>query len=136
MGTVDGYGAAGAGAPCFPGNDNTTLDAKLKASGFVDADPTTLPEAMARIGAAKEQCTGQQTRGYPNKLLKGMPDDHIAIYLTGVIRAYSRIKPCETRNQGYAAAAVAASIFMSPDDAQPIAVMTPALAEGCKGPKQ
>lgn len=135
MGTVDGFGAAGKGSPCFPGNDNTGLDAKLKAAGFAEADPATLAEAMTRIGTAKEQCTGQQSRGYPNKLLKGMPDDHLATYLTGVVRAYSRIQPCEAKNQAYAAATAAAAVFIGDDDAQPVSILAPALAEGCKGPK-
>lgn len=135
MGTVDGFGAAGKGAPCFPGNDNTGLDAKLKAAGFSDADPATLAEAMTRIGTPKEQCTSQQSRGYPNKLLKGMPDDHLATYLTGVVRAYSSVQPCEAKNQAYAGAAAAAAVFIGQDDAQPVSVLAPALAEGCKGPK-
>lgn len=135
MGTVDGFGAAGKGAPCFPGNDNTGLDAKLRTAGFSDSDPATLAEAMEKIGTPKERCTAQQSRGYPNKLLKGMPDDHLATYLTGVVRAYSRVQPCEPKNQAYAGAAAAAAVFIGQDDAQPVSVLAPALVEGCKGPK-
>lgn len=134
MGSVDGYAAAGTGAPCFPGNDNTGLDSKLKQAGFTDADPATLPEAMAKIAAPKEQCTGTQMRGYGNKLLKTMPDDHLATYLTGVVRAYSRIKACPAKAQGYAAATVTAAIFTGSDEAQPVTIIAPALVEGCKGP--
>lgn len=133
MGSVDGFASAGAGAPCFPGQNNSTLDEALKKGGFGDKDPDALPEALTKLSSPKEQCQTAGRRGYSNNLLKTMPDPHLATYLTGLIRSYARIKPCPAEAQGYAAAMVTTAVFASPDEAQPIEVIAPALTEGCKG---
>lgn len=133
MGSVDGFASAGAGAPCYPGQNNSTLDAALKDKGFGTQDPDALPEALTKLSAPKEQCQAPAKRGYSNNLLKTMPDQHLATYLTGLVRSYARIKSCPSDAQGYAAAMVTTAIFASPDDAQPIDVIQPALVEGCKG---
>lgn len=133
MGSVDGFASAGAGAPCFPGQNNSTLDEALGKQGFGAKDPDALPEALTKLSAPKEQCQAPAKRGYSNNLLKTMPDQHLATYLTGLIRSYARIKSCPADAQGYAAAMVTTAIFASPDDAQPIDVIQPALVEGCKG---
>lgn len=133
MGSVDGFASAGPGAPCFPGQNNSTLDEGLKKAGFGQKDPDALPEALTKLAASKDQCQSAGKRGYSNDLLKTMPDPHLATYLTGLIRSYARIKPCPAETQGYAAAMVTTAVFASPSEAQPIDVIAPALAEGCKG---
>jgi hypothetical protein len=135
MGSLDGFSAAGPGSPCFPGSDNQSIDAKLGAAGFADRNPDGLPAELKKLSAPAEQCTGPGLRGYGNKLLKTMPDAHLATYLHGLVRSYASLKPCTTANQQYAAANVAAAIMTAPDDAQPANVVGPALVEGCKGPK-
>jgi hypothetical protein len=133
MGSADGFSAAGPGSPCFPGRDNAKIDATLRAGAFAKADPDGLPEAMKAISDAPETCKTTPTRGYTANLLKTMPDKDLAVYLTGLVRSYARIKPCVVDNQGYAAAMVAAAIFTASDAAQPNQVIAPAIAEGCKG---
>lgn len=133
MGAVDGYATAGPGAPCFPGENNSSLDASLKKAGFGSKDPDGLPEALSKLSAPKERCEGATKRGYSNNLLKTMPDQHLATYLTGLVRSYARFKPCPAQAQGYAAAMVTTAIFTGADEAQPIDVIRPAIVEGCKG---
>lgn len=136
MGSVDGFAATGPGAPCFPGKDNKRLDQELKQNDFTQANPATMPGALMKLRAAPEECVDKQVRGYQNGMLKSMPNEHLATYLSGAVRAYAAIKSCPTKNQTYAAATTAAAIFSAADDAQPTDVLTPALAEGCAGPKK
>lgn len=133
MGAADGFAAAGPGSPCFPGENNSTLDASLKKTGFGAKDPDGLPEALTKLSAPKDKCQATTMRGYSNSLLKTMPDQHLATYLTGLVRSYARLKPCPAQAQGYAAAMVTTAIFTGADDAQPLAIIQPAIVEGCKG---
>lgn len=137
MGTADGFSAAGAGAPCFPGKDNTALDDQLQAAGFGSMDPTTLPGALADLSAAAEECNSAPQRGYDTSLLKSMPDEHLATYLTGAVQGYASIRACDISNHSYAAATATAAIFSTPSASAPASVLSEALAEGCLGvPKE
>jgi hypothetical protein len=131
MGSVDGFASAGAGAPCFPGNDNASLDAKLAKAGFADKDPADLAAALTKLGTPADQCGGGQMRGYGNKLLKTMPDSHLSAYITGMVRAYAAVHPCSTAGQVSAGTDVAAAILAGDDFAQPAALTAPILAASC-----
>lgn len=133
MGSADGFAASGAGAPCFPGDDNSSLDAKLKSSGFADGNPVAVAGALTKLSGDREKCSTVPRRGYTNQLLKGMPDAHLALYLSGAVRAYATVRKCPAENHAYAAAAASAAIFSGSDDAQPAEILSSALAEGCRG---
>lgn len=134
MGSADGFSAGGAGSPCFPGKDNASLDQALTDAGFADKDPADLATALQALSAPAKDCTQVSRRGYTMGLLKGMPDKHLATYLTGLVHAYAMVKSCPKPAQTYAAAAVTAAILSSSDDAQLHQVIPDSLAEGCKGP--
>src|SRR3546814_3709869 len=74
MGTADGFSAAGAGSPCFPGKDNSKLDLDLKAAGFDTKAPTELAAALAQLSSPASECAKIPQRGYSSDLLKEMPD--------------------------------------------------------------
>lgn len=134
MGTADGFSAAGAGSPCFPGKDNNKLDIELKAAGFDSKNPTELAASLAQISSPAEQCAKVPQRGYSTDLLKSMPDDHLAIYITGAVRGYAHIKTCMPEDHAYAAAAIAAELFTVKTATPAHEVIASALANGCAQP--
>ena len=134
MGTADGFSAAGAGTPCFPGKDNNKLDLELKSAGFSSKSTTDLAPALALLSSPTEQCSKTPKRGYTSELLKTMPDDHLAIYLTGAVRGYAHVKSCAAENHSYAAAAIAAEIFAASIGQQPHEIISSALKDGCAPP--
>lgn len=131
MGTADGFSAAGAGSPCFPGKDNAKLDVELKAAGFGAKNGTELAGALTLLSAPAEQCKSAPQRGYSSDLLKTMPDEHLATYLSGVVRGYSQIKTCAVENHPYAAATIAAELFATTTPKAPHELISAALAGGC-----
>lgn len=132
MGSVDGFGAGGPGSPCFPEKDNVRLDQELKQAGFANEMPTKLPTALMTLRAAPELCMDKARRSYTASLLKTMPNEHLTVYLTGLVRAYASIKECPASSHQRAAANAAAAIFSADDSAQPNDILTPALIDGCK----
>jgi hypothetical protein len=131
MGTIDGFTATGSGAPCFPGNDNTKLDSRLKAAGFGSEDHGGLPAALAKLSAPKAECVATTKRGYTTDLLKSMTDAHIAAYLSAVVRGYAHLKPCPATNYSYAASTIAADLFALPAPKDPAALIGPAMVTSC-----
>lgn len=131
MGSVDGFASAGTGAPCFPGNDNAGLDAKLTKAGFGDKDPAELAAALTKLGTPSAKCGAGQMRGYGNQLLKTMPDAHLSAYITGMVRAFASIHPCSASAQATAGTEVAAAILAGDDFAQPATLTAPVLAASC-----
>lgn len=134
MGTADGFSAAGAGSPCFPGKDTSTLDSELKAAGFDAKAPADLAFALAQISSPAEKCAKVPQRGYTSDLLKSMPDAHLATYLTGAVRGYAQMKTCAPENHAYAAAAIAAEIFAAKTVVAPHEIIAAALKDGCAQP--
>lgn len=134
MGTADGFSAAGAGAPCFPGQNNASLDQELMKTGFGARDSNDLPAALARLSAPTEQCQNAPKRGYDSSLIASMSDEHLSHYLSGVVRGYAHIKSCPTENHSYAGSTIAAAIFSATTPASPPQVLAPALVVGCAGP--
>lgn len=133
MGTADGFTSVGDGGPCFPGKDNTQLAKELSHAGFDKEDPANLAPALADLSADEVSCQGSTRRGYDASLLKNMPDDHLALYLTGAVRGYAHLQECPSANHGYAAASATAALFTAEDSDQPSDVLANAFAEGCQG---
>lgn len=133
MGAVDGFAAAGAGAPCFPGKDNAALDEDLNAAGFANGDPVTLPAQLAALSASPAECQAAAARGYDSSLLQSMPDEHLATYLTGAIRGYATVATCAPQNHSYAAGLAIASVFETAEPTPPAMILGDAFKEGCQG---
>ncbi len=133
MGNADGFSAAGAGAPCFPGKSNADLNNELIGLSFEDKPADTLTDALASLSAGPEACPQVPLRGYSVDLLKTMPDAHIATYLTGLVRGYSHAAACPDENHQYAAATVTAAIFAADPASQPVSVIAEAMRKGCEG---
>src|SRR3546814_20654865 len=51
MGTADGFSAAGAGSPCFPGKDNSKQDLDLKPAGFDTKKPPAQSPTLAPLSS-------------------------------------------------------------------------------------
>lgn len=134
MGTADGFAAAGDNAPCFPGKDNLGLDADLKAAGFGDKSHVGLADELSKLSAPSAQCAMNKKRGYDAGLLKSMPDTHLALYLTGAVRGYAKLKDCEASNHPYAAATATAALLTELESELPSDILSKAFAEGCAGP--
>lgn len=135
MGTADGFAAAGPGSPCFPGKDNSTLDRDVKAAGMDAKSPLELAEALKKIAGPSSQCLGPALRGYDTDLIRGMTDENLALYLTGVVRGYAAVKPCPVEMHGAAAAVVAAELFGADEAQNPVSVIAPVIAKGCSKPE-
>lgn len=136
MGTADGFSAGGVNSPCFPGKDNSKLDLELKAAGFDAKHSVDLADALALLSAPADQCAKVPQRGYNSDLLKTMPDAHLAIYLTGAVRGYAKVKTCAPEDHAYAAAAIAAEIFAAKTPTQSPEIISAALASECGQPKE
>lgn len=132
MGTIDGFSATALPTPCFLGQDNNAVDAALTASGFAQTQTASLPKALATLPGAK-LCEGRAQRGYDTGLLKSMPDEHLAIYLTGAVRGYAQYQNCPEQHHQYAAATAAAAIYSATSTETPASVLQRAFAEGCRG---
>lgn len=133
MGTNDGFAAAGSGTPCFPGKDNSMLVSELTEIGFDSSDPIDLTEGLVKIAQKTGSCASHPKRGYNAELLRTMPDNHLALYLTGAVRGYGKFKSCPVEHHAYAAATAAAAIITSEGDVQPATILAEALQEGCAG---
>src|SRR3546814_8085665 len=68
MGTADGFSAAGAGSPCFPGKDNSKLDLDLKAAGFDTKAPTELAAALAQLSSPASECAKLRSEEHKSEL--------------------------------------------------------------------
>ena len=131
MSSIDGFAAAGSSGPCFKESTNASIDESLMNKGFGSEDPAELPGALGSLDGASDDC-GEQTRSYSASLIQGMSDEHLAVYLTGAITAYSSKADCpEDRREAAAMSAAAAMLSADSNDA-PSLVLRGAFAEACK----
>lgn len=133
MGSSDGFAAAGAAAPCFPGRDAETLDSQLIASGFGDSYAERLPEALSKIAATTSACTDPSDRTYDAGYLMKLPDYDLAVYVTGAVRAYARAKACPSEAQSGAALTAVMVMGTAGPSASPVDALRIGLGEGCAG---
>lgn len=135
MGSTDGFAVAGPKAPCFSGRTVEKLDQELMAAGFGDKSPDRLPEAMSFIASDGASCTDAAPRNYDTAYLYGLPEESLALYLTGVIRAYARISPCPAEAQSNAALLTLSVLGLAPPGTNPIVALKASVVEGCGSQK-
>jgi hypothetical protein len=133
MGTTDGFAAAGGKAPCFVGRTSEDLDKALSTTPFAAKDPAGLPEALSAV-TGSAACTDDVGRSYGAGFLRKLSDTNLAVYLTSVVRGYTRIHPCGPQGQGTAAKAAAVEFFTAADDAAPVPLLRRSLTSGCAVP--
>lgn len=131
MGSADGFSAAGDNTPCFPGKDNSDLDADLKAAGFGDKDPAEVSAALAGLADDVSTCPTPGGRGYTTALLKSMAETDLATYLTGAVRAYAGIKGCEPLAQPEAARLATQDLADASGTEVPYEFLRPAFEKSC-----
>jgi hypothetical protein len=134
MGSSDGAAAAGAAAPCFPGRDASRLDDQLIAAGFGGSYAERLPEALARIAASSTACAAPTQRTYGADFVVGLPNDDLAVYVTGAVRAYARVRPCAAESQSAAASAAVSALRNAGTGTGPVEALRSGLDRGCAAP--
>lgn len=135
MGSSDGFAVAGPKAPCFAGRTVERLDQELMAAGFGDKSPDRLPEAMSFIATEGASCADAPSRSYDTAYLYALPEESLALYLTGVIRAYARISPCPAEAQSNAALLTLSVLGLAPQGTNPITALKASVVEGCGSQK-
>lgn len=135
MGSIDGFTIAGDRAPCFSGRSPEDIDRALIAAGFGDKSPERLPEAMGFVSDGKAGCPDAVTRTYDTAHLFNLPEESLALYLTGAIRAYARIQPCPSDAQSYAALLTIGVLRIAEPGTNPIAALKASVVEGCASQK-
>lgn len=130
-GAMDGLAASPAALPCASVATLEAADRRLLASGVDGSDPAAVPDALLRGDPPGRPCASQDDPIRDAQGLLALPDEDLAVYLTGAVRGYARTSSCPEASQARAATLAVAAISLADPDTSAVDALRIALREGC-----